>query len=241
MPASWWTCHSWKPQTSSAATTASRPFDVPAEASMVAHPANGIAASESTTAATVAIEARWHARMTSVTIVRMIPDVTHELSQPPAGSLRSGAVEPIVDDVVAARLRRTGQRFTDGRRALYEALARADRPVTIGEILRDEPRLAMSSTYRNLAILQQAGVVHRVTTDHEFARYELAEDLTDNHHHHLVCRSCGAVEDVEIPVALERSVRSKLDEVASESGFLMESHRVDALGLCARCRPKPST
>lgn len=161
------------------------------------------------------------------------------------GALASGGRLPVMehvrqaehgrDDLIAVRLRRAGQRYTEGRRALYDALARAGRPVTIEEILRDEPRLAMSSAYRNLAILQQAGVVHRVTTDHEFARYELAEDLTDNHHHHLVCRSCGAVQDVEIPVALERSVRSKLDEVAAGSGFLMESHRVDALGLCARC------
>ncbi len=144
-------------------------------------------------------------------------------------------------DVVAGRLRRMGQRFTVGRRALYDALARADRPVTIAEIMTAEPRLAMSSAYRNLAILQQAGVVHRVATDHEFARYELAEDLTENHHHHLVCRSCGDVADVEIPSGVERSVRSMLDDVASRAGFQVQSHRVDALGLCARCAGQSRT
>ena len=128
-----------------------------------------------------------------------------------------------------------GQRFTHGRRALVEALATADRPVTIDEILRAEPRLPQSSTYRNLAILQQAGVVHRVSTDHEFARFELAEDLTDRHHHHLVCESCGTIEDVEIPSRLDRSVRSALDELAETVGFRVTSHRVDAFGLCARC------
>jgi Fe2+ or Zn2+ uptake regulation protein len=177
----------------------------------------------------------------------MIPDVTlNRPAAPPLAALGSRLMDPAKPaetsgpaagggDAVAVRLRRTGQRFTEGRRALYDALARAGRPVTIEEILREEPGLAMSSAYRNLAILQQAGVVHRVSTDHEFARYELAEDLTENHHHHLVCRSCGAVQDVEIPVGLERSVRSKLGDLATDSGFVMESHRVDGFGLCARC------
>ena len=72
---------------------------------------------------------------------------------------------------MASRLRHLGQRFTAGRRALVEALTKADRPVTIEEILRVEPHLPLSSTYRNLAILQQAGVVHRVSTDHETGQY----------------------------------------------------------------------
>jgi Fur family ferric uptake transcriptional regulator len=63
----------------------------------------------------------------------------------------------------------------------------------------------------------------------------LAEDLTDRHHHHLVCESCGMAEDIEIPSELERSVRSALEEVAGKAGFGVDSHRLDAFGLCARC------
>ena len=48
--------------------------------------------------------------------------------------------------------------------------------------------------YRNLVVLEQAGVVRRVTSTDDFARYELAEDLTE-HHHHLICSSCGTVDD----------------------------------------------
>ena len=46
-------------------------------------------------------------------------------------------------------------------------------------------------------MLEQAGVVHRVVATDEFTRYELAEDLTE-HHHHLICSSCGAVADFTI-------------------------------------------
>jgi Fe2+ or Zn2+ uptake regulation protein len=165
----------------------------------------------------------------------MIPDVNSKAGRWEGQGISSSTVERDVEGAVAGRLRRMGQRFTNGRRALFDALARADRPVTISEILSSQPRLPLSSTYRNLAILQQAGVVRRVSTDHEFARYELAEDLTDNHHHHLVCESCGAIEDIEIPPRLDRSVRSVLEELAQDAEFRVGSHRVDAFGLCARC------
>ena len=55
-----------------------------------------------------------------------------------------------------------------------------------------------SSAYRNLAVLEHAGVVRRVITEGEFARFELTEELTE-HHHHLICSRCGRVEDVTVP------------------------------------------
>lgn len=140
-----------------------------------------------------------------------------------------------VEKTVAARLGALGQRFTTGRRALFDVLAGADSPLTIGQIVDLEPRLPLSTTYRNLTVLQQAGVVRRVVTDHEFARYELAEDMTDRHHHHLVCESCGDVKDVDMSRPLERSVRAQLENLGQQAGFQVESHRLDAFGLCSDC------
>ena len=61
--------------------------------------------------------------------------------------------------------------------------------------------------YRNLAALEQAGVVRRVLTDEGFGRYELTEDLT-GHHHHLVCSNCGAVEDVDFAPGFEETLEA---------------------------------
>ena len=44
--------------------------------------------------------------------------------------------------------------------------------------------------------------MRRVITEEEFARYELTEELTE-HHHHLICSTCGRVEDVTIPADFE--------------------------------------
>jgi Fe2+ or Zn2+ uptake regulation protein len=139
-----------------------------------------------------------------------------------------------VHDAAADRLRRAGQRYTANRQALVETLERAPKPLTIPEILKTNRALPMSSAYRNLAILEQAGVVHRIVTRDEFARYELAEDLTA-HHHHLICVSCGNVEDFTAPPQFEQSATSALGRVASRAGFTVRSHRLDVLGLCKAC------
>ena len=95
--------------------------------------------------------------------------------------------------------------------------------------------MAQSSAYRNLAVLEACGVVHRVAGSDEFARFELAEDLTDHHHHHLICTSCGAVADFTAPDGLERSVEALAAEVAATAGFAADHHRLDLFGRCAAC------
>ncbi|MCC5952100.1 MAG: transcriptional repressor [Acidimicrobiia bacterium] len=135
---------------------------------------------------------------------------------------------------VAKRLRGDGQRYTSNRRALVEVLELTERPLTIAEILERDPRLAQSSAYRNLSVLDSCGVVRRIVTDDEYARYELAEDLT-GHHHHLICSQCGRVEDFTISPQLEASLERAFKRVTARTGFTAEHHRLDLVGSCSRC------
>jgi len=139
-----------------------------------------------------------------------------------------------LDATATARLRSAGQRYTTQRRRLIELLADAGSPVSIPDILGGGSGLKQSSVYRNLAALEQAGVVRRLVTDEEFGRYELAEDLI-GHHHHLVCSRCGKMRDVDVPEELERTLEGTLDRIAKRAGFARVSHRLDLLGLCADC------
>ena len=134
----------------------------------------------------------------------------------------------------AERLCSVGQRYTRQRQALVGLLANARQPRSIPDVLALEPTLAQSSIYRNLAVLEQAGVVRRVVTTDDFARYELAEDLTE-HHHHLICSACGAVEDFTASPQLERTVARAISEVSGKTGFTLEHHRLDLIGVCATC------
>jgi Fur family transcriptional regulator, ferric uptake regulator len=146
----------------------------------------------------------------------------------------SASMPTDLETAATARLRSRGQRFTPRRRALVEILAEVGQPLTLPEILAARHGFAQSSAYRNLVVLEQAGVVHRLVTSTDFARYELAEDLT-KHHHHLVCVQCGAMEDFAAPSGMERSVRAAVSRVAGEHGFTPISHRLDVSGLCRRC------
>jgi len=132
------------------------------------------------------------------------------------------------------RLRSAGHRYTGQRRRLVELLAGAGRPVSIPDILGGASDLKQSSVYRNLADLEQAGVVRRVSTEEEFGRYELAEDLI-GHHHHLVCSNCGTIRDVDVPPDVEGTLDRALDRIAKRAGFARVSHRLDLVGLCADC------
>jgi Fur family transcriptional regulator, ferric uptake regulator len=134
------------------------------------------------------------------------------------------------------RLRRVEQRYTGGRRAVIELLVAAGGPVSIGDIADRLPELPRSSAYRHLVDLQAAGVVTRLAANDEFARFELAEDLTE-HHHHLLCTTCGKVIDITPAPSFERAVTRHLGELADAEGFTPQSHRVDVLGMCAACHP----
>jgi Fe2+ or Zn2+ uptake regulation protein len=107
--------------------------------------------------------------------------------------------------------------------------------MTLPEILSSRDGLAQSSVYRNLVVLEQAGIVHRIVTNDEHARFELAEDLTGDHHHHLVCVVCGSVEDVTTSPRLEESLHAAVSEIDRATGFTTEHHRIDLVGRCRDC------
>lgn len=147
----------------------------------------------------------------------------------------TGAVD--LHDEVGVRLAAAGQRYTPGRRALIDVLSAAGRPLTVPEITRnaDTQGLPQSSTYRNLTVLVEGGVVRRVSSGAGHDRFELAEDLA-GHHHHILCTSCGVVADVPASPRLERAVAEAARVASAESGFEVAGHRVDLVGLCGTCR-----
>lgn len=139
-----------------------------------------------------------------------------------------------LDRAVNERLLDRELRYTSGRRAIVEGLRNARDPVTLPELLDLVPDLAQSSAYRNLSLLEEAGVVRRLVHGGEHARYELAEALTE-HHHHLVCESCGLVRDVKFSDRVERTLDAAIAKVARAERFTARGHALDVYGECADC------
>ena len=147
------------------------------------------------------------------------------------------AVDEGLHRLVELRLSQVSQRYTSGRKTVVEALASAGHPVSIEDIGGLAPRLPRSSAYRHLVDLQQCGVVRRVAANDDYFRFELAEDITE-HHHHLMCTSCGKVTDVTPTPAFEKAMANYLDDLRASNGFVSSDHRLDFLGACAKCRER---
>jgi Fur family transcriptional regulator, ferric uptake regulator len=145
-----------------------------------------------------------------------------------------------VHDEISTRLAAVGQRYTSGRRQLVDVLVRSGRPLTLPEVLREEPELSQSSAYRNLAVLEEAMVVRRLVQAGDHAYYELAESLTE-HHHHLVCDDCASIMDVTLSPALEAELDKAFHRLVAKHGFTPRTHALDVYGTCASCRVVAAT
>lgn len=148
----------------------------------------------------------------------------------------TGTADGDLQDEVERRLAAVEQRLTSGRRELVDVLERADRPLTVPDIVQAAAStLPQSSVYRNLTVLLDAGVVRRLLGPDDLARFELSEDLA-GHHHHLLCSSCGSVTDVRAAPKLEKALSEAARLAADEVGFEVTEHRIDLVGRCAACR-----
>jgi len=135
---------------------------------------------------------------------------------------------------VSERLGGDGIRYTRSRRALVNVLAETCRPLTVDEI-RSEMAGPQSTVYRTLDILEETGLVHRVTNNtSDFARFELAEDLL-GHHHHFACALCGTMIDVTLADKLEADLLRALVRLATRQHFVIDTYQLDIVGACSTC------
>jgi Fe2+ or Zn2+ uptake regulation protein len=139
-----------------------------------------------------------------------------------------------VHALVDQQLRRTRQRYTRGRRQLVELLLVTDRPLTIPELVDLGAAQSQSSLYRNLAILEQAGAVRRLSSTDETSRFELAEEHSE-HHHHLVCSACGGIEDITLPDDIEAALHGAVDQAQRVRSFRVDAHHLELVGTCGDC------
>lgn len=140
-----------------------------------------------------------------------------------------------IDRDVENQLKDHEARYTKGRRLVVAALAGAEGPRSAAElhaaIGQDVP---LSSIYRSLAVLEEAGVTVPHFGTKGLTRYELAEWIS-GHHHHLICVVCGAVEDIDVPPSHESRVMQAVDAIGALAKFTPINHTLDIEGRCARC------
>lgn len=138
-------------------------------------------------------------------------------------------------------LRSRGLRSTVQRRTVLEALqghahstaSELERRIGVGSAASAAPGgLSRQGLYNVLDDLSRAELVRCIEPAGSPARYELR--VGDNHHH-LVCRGCGRIEDVDCTVG-----RAPCLDPAQDKGFRVDEAEIVWWGLCARCRTDES-
>ncbi len=133
-------------------------------------------------------------------------------------------------------LRGASLRVTRPRVAVLEAVHQhphADTDAVIQAVRRDQSNVSHQAVYDVLRALTDAGLVRRIQPAGATARYEAR--VGDNHHH-VVCRSCGAIADVDCAVG-----HSPCLTASDDHGFVVEEAEVVYWGTCPACATEQST
>jgi len=134
------------------------------------------------------------------------------------------------------RLRGASLRVTAPRLAVLaavEAHPHADTDSVIGAVRTELPAVSHQAVYDVLRALTAAGLVRRIQPSGSVARYEAR--VGDNHHH-VVCRSCGTIADVDCAVGEAPCLAASEDR-----GFVIDEAEVTYWGLCRECAAVPVT
>jgi len=134
------------------------------------------------------------------------------------------------------QLRIADLRVTRPRLAVLEAVVahpHADTETIFGAVRADLPDVSRQAVYDVLHALTAAGLVRRIQPSGSVARYETR--VADNHHH-VVCRSCGVIADVDCAVG-DAPCLTPFDDTNSLDGFVLDEAEVIYWGLCPGCSP----
>ena len=124
------------------------------------------------------------------------------------------------------------QKITKPRLEILKILKSNHKPLTISEIsgkLIDDS-IDLATVYRTMNLFKELNIVSLIDFKDEFKRYELIYDR--HHHHHIVCRNCKKVENVET------CILDNIEKFLSKKGYSEITHSLEFFGICGECRIK---
>ena len=143
-----------------------------------------------------------------------------------------------VDSVnhMAADLSKKGLRMTPQRLMIVSAIENSSDHISAEEIYaivaEKYPNVNVSTVYRTLDLLEEMGLVTRTDLGGGSVRYHPSEQ---GHHHHLVCRECGAIIDLD-----EKTLEGLKENLLRQYNFIADLRHLGLWGYCATCQQKTS-
>jgi Fe2+ or Zn2+ uptake regulation protein len=135
------------------------------------------------------------------------------------------AAQTLLDD-----LRDQGFKITSPRHLVIERVAGRDENFTAEELAAELAPIGRATVYRTLKLLLDQGLICRVVLNDGAVCYRASHR---GHHHHLVCVSCGATEDVHL-----HDVENVIDGVRDASNYEIVGHRIEIYGFCPDCKQR---
>ncbi|TNM69511.1 transcriptional repressor [Streptomyces sp. NP160] len=140
-------------------------------------------------------------------------------------------------------MRDAGLRVTRPRLAVLGAVGdhpHATTDALISAARASLPSLSHQAVYDALRVMADAGVVRRIQPRGSVARYEAR--VADNHHH-LVCRACGSITDVDCAVGEAPCLvpDRSADGTDPAAGYVLDEAEITFWGLCPACAPAPAS
>lgn len=131
--------------------------------------------------------------------------------------------------VFVKSLKDAGQSLTRPRQLVFDALQH-HRSLTMSELTRACSTIDRASVYRTVELFEMLGIIVRIPTGWKY-RLELG-DAFHEHHHHATCRICGA----SIALPEDKELEKRLEKLASQRHFLLETHQIELSGVCEACQ-----
>ena len=133
-------------------------------------------------------------------------------------------------------LKSAGYRLTQSRAAVVRVLGEADgwlRPEQVHARAKEFcPSIGLVTVYRTLGLLAEHNHIRRIHHGDSCQGYARVDLM---HGHHLVCRGCNQT----IEIAGTEDLNPLIGEVQIETGFIIENHLLELVGLCRECQELP--
>jgi len=129
---------------------------------------------------------------------------------------------------VIRRLEDLNHRITPSRVAVIAAVLAHSGHFTVDDVVRQARGVGRATVFRTMRLLLEIDVVCRVLLEDGSLHYRVSRR---GHHHHLVCVSCGNVQDLD-----ECVVGDLVRELAAATEYEIEGHWLEFYGRCATCR-----
>ncbi len=142
---------------------------------------------------------------------------------------------------LSGKLADRGLRLTVPRETIVNVLAKTPKHLSAEDVFfavhNRHPGIGLATVYRTLELLTRIGLILKFDFGDGKSRYELADETSKGHHHHMICNRCGRIIDYSDFMDKEvKFVKDLEAELSRKHEFKINSHQIYLYGLCGGCQ-----